>query len=87
VSRQVSVLVGKDGTVHLCDGMHLEDGTSFAWSLCQRATNSQTLSSDQHYVTCRECRAVRSAERILTGRRLAWGPPDLISSSWPRSMQ
>jgi hypothetical protein len=71
---------------HLYEGMCLEDGTSIAWTLCGIDAGRITTAVGA-VVTCKQCQAIETAGRILSGRVLAFGPPDLVSSSLPRSLR
>jgi hypothetical protein len=86
VLRDAGSTAKQDGVVHLCDGMILEDGTSITWALCGNDAG-KLIAGDGAAVTCSRCLAIEIAGRILNGNVLAWGPPDLLSSSLPGSLQ
>jgi hypothetical protein len=87
VSRQISLFRQSDDIVHACEGTHLEDGTPLVWSVCTGEPVIGVWLDDEDCVTCKRCRTVRAAAHILQNRVLAVGPPDLLSSSLPRSLQ
>jgi hypothetical protein len=45
------------------------------------------IAGDGAALTCSRCLAIEIAGRILNGNVLARGPPDLLSSSLPGSLQ
>ena len=82
---QKVIRIGADDVVHECDGTFLDDGTPCVWTLCgEQKTVSQPRVGLA--VTCSKCLHLTIAARIIQSRVCGWGPPDLVSSSLPRSM-
>jgi hypothetical protein len=84
VLRDTGSTTKQDGVVHPCDGIPLEVGTAITWTVCGNGAGLMNAGDD---AAGTRCRAIQSAGRVINGTVLSCGPPDLVSSSLPRSLQ
>jgi hypothetical protein len=71
--------------LHTCGGTVLDDGQSCV-TMCGKAAEPSDARPTSD-VTRQRSFCTMVGERIRSSRILAWGPPELISSSLPRSLQ
>ena len=79
--------LAKNGLTHACDGTVLDDGTTTAWRVCDGAYVPVHALIDEVKPSCSACRKMVDAAAIASHPVLAWGPPELVSSSWPRAFR
>ena len=77
----------RHGLVHECEGMHEPEGQALTWTLCGGSAAHNSHAGDPSSVTCRRCRDMRAGAWIRQRPVIGWGPPELVSTSWPRSLQ
>jgi hypothetical protein len=87
LSMGIALFSDHHGLVHECEGMNESEGQAMAWTLCEGKAARNLHAGDPMDVTCRQCRELRVAAWIQHRPVIGWGPPELHSSSWPKSLQ